>query len=118
MIPFDLPIYLAIPYWLGFAVCWRSLTGHMAWSVHRTAKHNPTVRPPMENWVASAVPCFFLSLVWFAVVLFTIHWPHRRGAELEGEVELRRMTAEHIQLENQRHEKLLGIGDVEVLDDD
>lgn len=82
--------YIAVPYAVVMAVVWRSMTGHMAWSVHRTAKHNPTVRPPIENWVACSIPCFCLAAVWPITLLFIMRWPRgfMRGAELEAEDEL------------------------------
>lgn len=118
--PWTLPVYLAVPYWVGFALLWRSMAGHVAWEVHRSAKTNTTLRPPVENWIASAVACIPLALVWFVTLLFVIRWPRRltRGAEREAEVELRGLRLAQLEADNENDYRRLNVGvdELEVLD--
>lgn len=109
---------LVICYAIGLLICWRTLTGHMAWQVHRTAKLNPTVRPPIENWLACSVPCLILAVVWPVVMLFNIRWPLKLGAEQAGEIELRRVALNRLALENEKNYKALDTVTGEVLDAD
>lgn len=112
--PWALPAFLAIPYWVMFAVTWRSLTGHMAWAVHRSADKAKTIRPPIENWVASSVPCAVLALLWPAVLLFTIRWPKSltRGDERTAETYLKDMEFTQLCESNDRKYEQLVSGEV------
>lgn len=111
MIIVHLSTPFVVMYWLGFGICWRMLTGHFAWAWHRSAKTQPTVRPPVENWLGAAVCSLPLSLIWFVVLWFTMPWPWLRGAEREEEAHLGRARVERITLENQHNERLLGLGE-------
>ena len=113
--PFALPWFLVVAYWIGFTITWRTLTGHVAWSVHRTATTQKTIRPPVENWIFSAIPCAALALIWPAVLLFVLPWARfSRGAEREAEIMLVRVAEQEswdqIMLENERLDKLLAAG--------
>lgn len=106
MILVSVPWFVAVAYWIGFAICWRCLTGHFAWSVHLSAKQNQTVRPPAENWLVAAVPCAFLSLLWLPVLLFTIPWRWPRGTEREAEVKLAGIKYQQLAATNKRYEEI------------
>ena len=107
------PWFIAVLYWVGYCVTWRTMTGHMAWSVHRTSTDRKTIRPPIENWIFSAIPCGLIALVWPAVLLFVVPWKRfARGSEKEAEVMLARVSEaefwDNFELENARLDKLLG----------
>jgi len=102
----SLPWFAVVAYWIGFAICWRSLTGHVAWSTHLTAKTNQTVKPPVENWLVASLPCAAVSLLWPAVLLFAIRWPWVKGAEKEAIVKLGEIWHHQLLAENRKYEEI------------
>lgn len=106
MIFISVPWFAAVAYWVGFAVCWRCLTGHFAWAQHLSAETNQTVRPPVENWLVASVPSAVLSLAWFAVLLFAIPWPWAKGAEQKAEVALGKIAHRQLAAESRKYEEI------------
>lgn len=111
---FSTPWWEQLLYWGAVAYCWRTLTGHFAWTYHHSGKTNPTLRPPVETWLVASIPCLAAALVFPIVLLFTMRWPRPRGAEREAERELRGLRYKQLEVSNQHEERVLGI----VEDDD
>lgn len=112
-----LPLPGTLVYLVGVMVAWRMIAGHFAWSIHRAAATNKTLRPPVENWVGCAIISLPLALIWFIVLFFAIPWPShlRRGAEAQGEDLVRGVTYAQIEKANLEAERHLGLGEGEVV---
>lgn len=105
-------VVLGIPYLIGALVCWRALSGKVAWEIHTTAKFQRDVDPALEDWVLAAFLTAFVAFpFWWAVALFKFT-PQIVKTETEKEAEgmANQIRYEKKMLETSRREKQLGIG--------